>query len=290
MPRRTVNVTPCTARSPPLYVLARSRIDSGGASAAGGACGRRRRARSRATSHASSTSPTTTAMPTAGPTGTVLAVTASPGTTGTASAGPASAIRQTAGSGSPAKPWSVVLTETTSRLPASIGATTPGSATVRRAVPSAGHRDPDRGDGAAEQGPQPVRGELVELGEQHRLGRRGLARHPPDRDLDPGRAGDQQRSRQGSAAELRRLPRQLRGERREPGTEVAQRAADPGQRRDRGGVAARRVAGPPGVRRRGEATRSPPGRRRAGRGRRRRRPCGWSGCRRRCGRRSPPRR
>ena len=82
-------------------------------------------------------------MPSSGPAGTVFAVTASPGTTGTVSAPPASAppspIRQTAGVVVPAKPWSVVPTDTISRLPASIGATTPGSVTATCAEePSAG--------------------------------------------------------------------------------------------------------------------------------------------------------
>src|SRR5439155_16170965 len=76
--------------------------------------------------------------------GTVSAVTASPGTTGTARAvapgpSPSSPIRHTAGLVAPAYPWSVVPMDTSSRLPASIGATTPGSVTATRAGdPSAG--------------------------------------------------------------------------------------------------------------------------------------------------------
>ncbi len=101
---------------------------------------------------------------------------------------------------------------------------------------------PARGDGAAEQRPGAVRGDLVDLAEQHRLVRRGLARHPGDREVDPRRAGHEQRGGDGGGAERGGLPGQLRGERGDAAADGAQRAAEPGQRGDRGGVAAR--AGP----------------------------------------------
>src|SRR5690606_17137202 len=79
-----------------------------------------------------------TPIPTSGASGTVEAVALAPGTTGTVRS-PVTSTRQTAGSVGPAKAESVVAIETTSSLPDSTGATTPGSATVTVAgVPSSG--------------------------------------------------------------------------------------------------------------------------------------------------------
>ena len=185
-------------------------------------------------------------MPSSGPSGTVFAVTASPGTTGTTSAppGPSTPIRQAAGM---VVPVALVRGADRHHQPVA-GLDRCDDARQRdrdpggRAVGGDGH--PHRRDGAAEQRPRAVRGDLVDLAEQHGLVRPRLlyilARHSGDREADPRCAGHEQRGVDGRGAEHGRLPGQLGGERGDPVAEVAQGAPEPRQGSDRGRAAARR--------------------------------------------------
>ena len=183
-------------------------------------------------------------MPSSGPSGTVFAVTASPGTTGTTSA----ALRAVAEPDPPGRGGrgaGVALVRGAERHHQPVARLDRGDDAGQgdrdpRGGPVGRNGHPHGRDGAAEQCPGAVRGDLVDLAEQHRRVRRGLARHPGDREVDPRRAGHEQRGGDGGGAERGGLPGELRGERGDAAAGGAQRAAEPRQRGDRGGVAARR--------------------------------------------------
>ena len=172
-------------------------------------------------------------MPSSGPSGTVFAVTASPGTTGTT---PARAIHPDPPSGRDGGARALVRGADRHHPPVA-GLDRCDDARQRdrdpggRAVGGDGH--PHRRDGAAEQRPRAVRGDLVDLAEQHGLVRPRLlyilARHSATVRPTRGAPATSSGAVDGRGVRNGRLPGQLGGERGDPVAEVAQGAPEPRQ-------------------------------------------------------------